>query len=845
MAARLPASDDAPLDADETLGRFLEHAVGLGLDPYPAQDEALLELWGGRHVVLATPTGSGKSLVALGLHFKALCEGRRSFYTAPVKALVNEKFFALCDAFGPERVGMLTGDASINHGAPVICCTAEVLANMALRQGEGLEAPYVVMDEFHYYADRERGAAWQVPLLTLRETSFLLMSATLGDMTGIARRLRERTGREVALVESDQRPVPLDYEYRETPIHETVEALLAERRSPVYIVHFTQRECAEQAQGLTSAKLLNREEKRCVAEGVAGFRFDTPYGKSLQRFVRHGIGVHHAGLLPKYRLLVEQLAQQGLLKVVCGTDTLGVGVNIPIRTVLFSGLSKFDGEKVGILRVRDFKQIAGRAGRKGFDDRGSVVCQAPQHVIVNKRRAGRGAGTRKKPQPRKAAPRGFVAWNRDTFRRLIERPPETLSSRFDVTHGMLVNVMQRPGARESRSGGYRGVLDLIDRCHEDARGRSRLRRRSAALFRSLRQAGVIKRVYDADAGCYRVRVDEDLQWDFSLHHTLSLYLVEALEVLDPSAEEYPLEVLTLVESVLEDPALVLRAQVSQQKQKLLARLKAAGVPYEERIRRLDEITHPKPNADFIYATFDIFASKHPWVGHENIRPKSVAREMFESYLSFEDYVRRYGLQRSEGLLLRYLGQVHNTLGQSVPAKAKTTAVYDAIAFFRTLVAEVDTSLLDEWESMRHPELRRAARVDESPRRPKFDPALHPKAFAARVRAEFHRLLRALAREEYAEAVRCVRPSEDDPWDAERFEQALSPFLEEYGRIVFEPRARGSQHTHIKDVGGRSWDVTQVLIDPQDDNLWCLEGRVELDADELPDGPLIALRRIGT
>jgi hypothetical protein len=491
--------------------------------------------------------------------------------------------------------------------------------------------------------------------------------------------------------------------------------------------------------------------------------------------------------------------------------------------------------------VRDFKQIAGRAGRKGFDDRGSVVCQAPQHVILNKRRATRGAGARKKPLPRKPAPRGFVAWNRDTFLRLIERPPETLSSHFEVTHGMLVNVMQRPTARESRSGGYREVLELIDRCHEDERGRSRLRRRSAALFRSLRQAGVIKRAFDTEQGCYRVRVDEDLQWDFSLHHTLSLYLVEALEVLDASADEYPLEVLTLVESILENPVLVLRAQVAKQKQALIARLKAAGVPYEERIRQLDEVSHPKPGAEFIYATFDVFASKHPWVGHENIRPKSIAREMFESYESFDDYVRRYGLQRSEGLLLRYLGQVHNALCQSVPAKAKSDAVHDSIAFFRTLVADVDTSLLDEWESLRHPEFRRAIAADEPPKRPKLDPA----SFSARIRAEFHRLVRALAREDYAEAARCVRPCERDPWDAERFEDALRPFHEEYGRIVFEPRARSARHTLVKEVGGRRWDVTQVLVDPQDDNLWCVEGDVELDADEMPDGPLIALRRIGT
>jgi len=381
----------APLPADAALDRFTRWCAESGLSLYAAQEEALLECFTDHHVVLNTPTGSGKSLVALGLHFKALCEGRRSFYTAPIKALVSEKFFALCDVLGPENVGMLTGDASINWAAPVVCCTAEVLANMALRQGAAADAPYVAMDEFHYFADRDRGWAWQVPLLALPNTRFLLMSATLGNTAAIEEKLATLSGRRVAHVFSDERPVPLDFAYSETPIVETIERLLAGGRGPIYVVHFTQREAAEQAQGLTGAQITDRDAKRALADAIGGFRFDSPYGKDVHRVLRFGIGIHHAGLLPKYRLLVEQLAQKGLLKVICGTDTLGVGVNIPIRTVLFTKLSKFDGEKVGILSVREFKQIAGRAGRKGFDTAGSVVCQAPEHVIENQRAAARAA----------------------------------------------------------------------------------------------------------------------------------------------------------------------------------------------------------------------------------------------------------------------------------------------------------------------------------------------------------------------------------------------------------------------------------------------------------------------
>ena len=389
-------------DPDRILGLFLEWAATAGFELYPAQEEALLEAMSGRHVVLSTPTGSGKSLVALGLHFKAMCEGRISYYTSPIKALASEKFFRLCDELGPDRVGMLTGDASINPDAAVICCTAEVLANLALRLGDTLDAPYVVMDEFHYYSDPDRGWAWQVPLITLPRTRFLLMSATLGDMSSIARHLEAATGIGVAEVTSDTRPVPLEFAYLETPVHETVMALIESKRAPIYIVNFTQRDCAELAQNLTSLPLTGKQDKATISEALGDVRFQTPYGHEFRRFLSFGIGVHHAGLLPKYRLTVEQLAQQGLLRIISGTDTLGVGVNIPIRTVLFTKLAKFDGRKTTHLKVRDFQQIAGRAGRKGFDDRGWVVCS--------------GAGARRRAAPRRPRRRLAAATRSDAGR---------------------------------------------------------------------------------------------------------------------------------------------------------------------------------------------------------------------------------------------------------------------------------------------------------------------------------------------------------------------------------------------------------------------------------------------
>ncbi|MCR9097905.1 MAG: DUF3516 domain-containing protein [bacterium] len=840
MADARPLIDWVPegglADADAILDRFSRWAEDRGLELYDAQEEALLELMTNHHVVLSTPTGSGKSLVAAGLHFKAMCEGRRSFYTAPIKALVSEKFFDLCETFGAENVGMLTGDAAINWAAPIICCTAEVLANMALRQGNETDAPYVVMDEFHYFADRDRGWAWQVPLLILEKSRFLLMSATLGNTAPIEERIEAITGRDVAHVHSDERPVPLDWSYRETPLLETVEGLLASDRQPIYIVHFTQREAAEQAQGLTSGKITDKAEKKALAEAIGDFRFDSPYGKDVKRFLQFGIGLHHAGLLPKYRLLVEQLAQRGLLKVICGTDTLGVGVNVPIRTVLFTGLSKFDGEKVGILSVRDFKQIAGRAGRRGFDTQGSVVCQAPEHVIENLRAAAKAAakGGGKKKDKKKPPPKGFVSWSRETFEQLAEKPPETLRSQFKLSHATLVALLQRGEEQALPGSGYRELIALIDASFESPVRKKRLRREAAVLFRSLRKAEIV-RIEDG-----RARVDADLQRDFNLHHTLSLYLVDAVAALDPASDDYAVDVLSCVEAILENPRALLQAQVRQKKSELIAELKADRVPYEERMEKLEGVTWDRPNAEFLHQTFDVFREHHPWVGDEALAPKSIAREMWEAFLSFEDFVKRYGIARMEGVFLRYVSQVHSTLSRNLPESARNDEVEEVIAYLRAMLARIDSSLVEEWESLVHPGEAKPSEKEVVPER--APRRLDRKAFDARVRAELHQVVQALARGDYEGAAACVAEG-PEAWDAARFEAELAPALEALGSIRVDPEARRGHWTRIEAEGELRFAITQTLIDDAGEGAATIEARVDLEAPQMPAGPMLSMASI--
>ncbi len=835
MARLHKPEGDAALAPGAILDAFMGYVSAAGLSLYPAQEEAMLALLDGKHVVISTPTGSGKSLVAAFLHWKCLAEGGRSFYTCPIKALVNEKFFALCELFGPDNVGMMTGDASINREAPILCCTAEVLANLCIRD-ERAKIDAVIMDEFHYYADRDRGAAWQVPLLALDKSVFLLMSATLGDMTAITDSLQQLTGRAVAEVASAERPVPLEFSYSEKPLHEAIPELVAQNKHPIYLVSFTQRAAVEQAQNLMSLNLCSREEKDAIRDALEGTRFDSPFGKDFQRYVRHGIGLHHAGLLPKYRLCVEKLAQLGLLKVISGTDTLGVGINIPLRTVLLTQLCKYSGEATALLSARDFHQITGRAGRKGFDDRGFVVAQAPEHVIENKRLEAK-AQAGKKVVKQKPPEKGYVAWDKSTFERLIDKRPEALESRFEVSFDLLLGLLQAQSPRQG--GGYGRLIELIERSHSRPEQKRRARRTAAQRFRTLRESGILELHRTSGYAGAHVRVSAELQRDFSLHHTLSLYLLDSLPRLDASLESYALDVLTLVEAILEDPDVVLYKQLDRAKTARLLELKAQGVEYDERMAELEKVEYPKPNGDFIYQSFNHFAQKHPWVGAENIRPKSVARDMIERFATFPDYVREYGLERSEGVLLRYLMQVYKTLTQNVPEGYRTEALDDVIAYLQGVVRHVDSSLLEEWEQRRDPLAPKVA-IPEPVRPPGFD----ARAFAARVRNELHRLLVALARRDYEQALAALYQREPT-WDAKKLEAELSPYFAEHASIDVTPAARRPHHTFLKETGPKAWQARQVLVDPAGDLDWMLDCVVDLTLERPPEAPLLELARIGT
>ncbi len=810
-----PAALPDGSDADAVYLAFVEWAESTGIRLYPAQDEAVIEIVSGNNLILSTPTGTGKSLVAVGAHFAALVAGRRSYYTAPIKALVSEKFFALVDIFGAANVGMITGDSSVNADAPFICCTAEILANLALRQGADAEVGQVVMDEFHFYADPDRGWAWQVPLLELPQAQFVLMSATLGEVTALAADLTRRTGRETASVTGVERPVPLHFFYETTPIHETIDDLLNTGQAPVYIVHFSQAAAMERAQALSSTKVATREQRDEIAALIGEFRFTTAFGKTLSRFLRAGIGVHHAGMLPKYRRLVEQLAQRGLLRVICGTDTLGVGINVPIRTVLLTALTKFDGTRMRQLNAREFHQIAGRAGRAGYDTAGTVVAQAPEHETENLAAIKKAGDDPKKKRKiiRKKAPDGFVSWGEPSFRKLIDAEPETLTSHMQITSAMMLNVIARGGDV------FAHMRRLVYDNHEPRRRQRELALRAIGIYRTLLESGVVERT---DAGDIRLTVD--LQPNFALNQPLSPFALAAFELLDPDAAGFALDMISIVESTLDDPRAVLSQQEFQARGEAVAAMKREGIEYEERMELLEQVTYPKPLDELLGAAFETFSAAQPWIRDFELHPKSVVRDMYERAMSFGEYVAFYKIARSEGVVLRYLSDAYRAASQTIPEELKSEDLRDLIEWLGELVRQVDSSLLDEWEELvsGHPvDHEDGPVVPPAPKRL----TSNTRAFRILVRNEMFRRVQLAARED-VEAL-----AELDPHvGADAWSLALDAYFGEHDEILTGADARSSQLLLITE-GAESWTVRQIIDDPSGDHDWGISATVDLAASD--------------
>ena len=863
LDALIPADDPERVpEPEEVYLAFSNWAETTGRPLYPHQDEALSEILEDRHVIAATPTGSGKSMIALAAHTASLAHGGRSYYTAPLKALVSEKFFELVRLFGADNVGMVTGDTSINAAAPIICCTAEILANQSLREGEDMDVDCVIMDEFHYYADPQRGWAWQVPLLELPQAQMVLLSATLGDVSFFVRDLRERTGREVAVVDDAVRPVPLEMEYVVEPIGELLQRLVGQDKAPVYVVHFSQKEAVERATSLLSVDLASKSRKAEIVKALGDFRFGGGFGATLSRLLRAGIGVHHAGMLPRYRRLVERLAREGLLSVICGTDTLGVGINVPIRSVVMTSLVKFDGSKERHLTAREFHQIAGRAGRAGFDTRGYVSVQAPEHVIENAKALAKAGDDERKRRKivRKKAPEGRVNWTDKTFERLRDAAPETLTSQFQVTTTMVLNLMERAGDPVA------AMAELLERVHEPEAQRRRHIRRALEIYLSLRTAGVLTHVSSAQAaadGRPRLRLAVDLPADFALNQPLAPFALAAMDLLNVEAPEHTVDVVSVVEATLDDPRPLLYAQQRAARGEAIAAMKAEGMDYEERMAALEEVTWPQPLVELLSPALEMYKQANPWIAEHELAPKSVVREMVENAMTFSDLISRYELGRSEGVVLRYLTDAYRALRQVVPEEHRTPEVVEFIDWLGALVRAVDSSLLDEWEALGQAQAGKAGGLLEGDRPGADDSSGVERAFGAdedgtvaftrnrhafrvAVRREMFRRVELMARDD-VEAL--GRLDASSGWGEDRWDEVLGRYWDEYDWIGTDTSARAISLAPLDEApdetalaaagvserlrdaleasGRQVWLATQVLEDPDGDHDWRLTALVDL------------------
>ena len=832
----IPWPDDETypnIPAEDALELFLGWVESRGMQLWDHQEEALLDLASGDHVILGTPTGSGKSMVAVGMLFIANCTNRRAYYTAPIKALVSEKFFNLVDLLGKDNVGMITGDVVINSDAPVICCTAEILAQDALRFGEHADIGCVAMDEFHFYSDRDRGWAWQVPLLALPHTQFLLMSATLGDVTDIANALEEHTGRAVDQVLDAPRPVPLSYEFVETPLEGTVELALRDGDAPLYIVHFSQEAALKSAQALSSYGVSSKEQREALKEAVKGVRFTTTFGKTLKRLVLTGVGVHHAGMLPRYRLLVEKLAQQGLLPVICGTDTLGVGINVPIHTVLLTQLTKFDGRHMRRLNAREFHQIAGRAGRAGFDTEGRVIAEATEYDIERAKALAKAGGDPKRARKIKVKtpPSDFVGWNKQTFERLIAAEPEKLRPRLRITHSMVLAEIEQGGDAWART------HKLIEDSAQTPEEKAALSQRTDEVFATLIDAGVVERREEED-GTTSYLLTVDLPEDFALDQPLSPFLLAAIELLDPESETYALDLISMVEATLEDPPQILRAQEREARGAAIAAMKAEGIEYEERMERAQEVTYPKPLEDLLDAAFAEYCEKVPWASDYCLRPKSVLRDMVETASDFKTYIGRYKIARSEGTLLRYLSDAYRVLDRTIPAEKRDERLDDIVTWLRLVVRTTDSSLVDEWEGAGTQDgaAIAAPSVDEVVHDRRGLTLLVRNALFARVR------LAALGKVEELGDL-------DADWGYRSvvWQQALDAFHAEHEQVLLDADARSSAYLDIDEKDEKTyhvWHVHQVFRDSDDDHDFGIWGDVDLDATQDEGAVVFKAYRVG-
>ncbi|MBX2812767.1 MAG: DEAD/DEAH box helicase [Myxococcales bacterium] len=427
------------------------------LEPYPVQEEAVGRIFAGDHVLITVPTGTGKTLMGKAALMRALRSGKCGIYTTPLRALTEEKFREFQEDFGEDNVGFATGDYKVNPEAPIQVVVAEILWNRIYGgRGERVPADVVVMDEGHYFNDLERGYVWEQSIIGLGpKCQLVILSATVGEPQSFCQWARVVRGVPLELVTSSERKVPLYHEWREDYLVETVKRLYASGDFPALIFSFGRALSYERARLLKSCpRFVNKEEQAEIVSRSDSILLPKGFGSELRSLLEHGIGIHHAGILPSYRRLVEELTADRLLKFVVTTETIAAGINLPAKRVIFPSLRKYIKGKARLLLPSEYHQMAGRAGRPQFDTEGIAIALGPEDIVqdfrkevrdlkkrgalnIDESKVKRKYYTRAKSE---AKVKKDVIWDEESHRQLVEGQPEQLRSKTQITAEQILAI---------------------------------------------------------------------------------------------------------------------------------------------------------------------------------------------------------------------------------------------------------------------------------------------------------------------------------------------------------------------------------------------------------------------
>lgn len=661
--------------ADLELEFYEKFFIARGLEPYPVQEQAFDHIFAGRSVLVTVPTGTGKTVIGKAAIHKALALGQKAIYTSPLRALTEEKYRELCEDFGADRVGFATGDYKVNPEAPVQVVVAEILWNRIFGERAGRLADVVVMDEAHYFNDPERGYVWEQSIIGMDpRTQLVLLSATVGDPQQFCAWVYSVRRVEMELVQSHERRVPLYHEYREAYLIEVVRELYDKGDWPAIIFSFSRDQCFEWARLLRSCPRFTTDEERARIEAACDEELlQGGLAKELRALLVHGIGVHHAGILPRYKQLVERLTLERLCKFVVSTETISAGINLPAKRVVFPALRKFIKGKPRLVTSAEYHQMAGRAGRPQFDKEGIAIALAPEGVVQELRKElkelqkrGRAPSEIETERLRKACyararsqaqAAGDVTWDRETHRKLVEGKPAALASKTKVTPEQILAIglpdLQAPPPPDgTRLPPY---LDLhmrsvIDHLLLDERSKAEARRTLDMIIDNLKALGVLDEHGRQIAGKMINRLR-------GIDGPFVYYLLMNRDVGYELARE-------LVEFLVDHDVIhrILGREGDEKRRewihkRLRERRRDEPMVTWEDVEEEYERTFPRELSEVEKVHQEFVAGlPHPEL-HGGKVQKTIWKKMEEENLSFLEFVSQNGLEHEEGNLFTYLARV--------------------------------------------------------------------------------------------------------------------------------------------------------------------------------------------